>query len=78
MSITRRSGAGCSITDLSWSSDCEGISSRQTSLGGWTKPTVRPANVARLYGGALLEHVWNAVLDDFAIKSLPFLCCERK
>ena len=37
-----------------------------------------PANVARLYGGALLEHVWNAVLDDFAIKSLPFLCCERK
>jgi hypothetical protein len=26
----------------------------------------------------LLEHVWNAVLDDFAIKSLPFLCCERK
>ena len=39
---------------------------------------VRPANVARLYGGALLEHDWNAVLDDFAIKSLPFLCCERK
>src|ERR1017187_8366125 len=77
-STTQRSGAGCSITALSWSSDCEGISSRQTSLGGWTKPMVRPANVARLYGGALLEHVWNAVLDDFAIKSLPFLCCERK
>ena len=27
MSITPRSGAGCSITVLSWSSDCEGISS---------------------------------------------------
>jgi DDE domain len=27
MSITPRSGAGCSITALSWSSDCEGISS---------------------------------------------------
>src|ERR1019366_9377269 len=39
MSITPRSGAGCSITALSWSSDCDSISSRQTSLGGWTKPT---------------------------------------
>ena len=39
MSITQRSGAGCSITALSWSSDCEGISSRQTSLGESTKPT---------------------------------------
>src|ERR1019366_6807836 len=72
MSITQRSGAGCSITALSWSSDCEGISSRQTSLGEWTKPTVRPANVARLYGGALLEHVWDAVLDDFAIRACLF------
>src|SRR5664280_2599551 len=71
-STTRRSGAGCSITALSWSSDCEGISSRQTSLGEWTTPTVRPANVARLYGGALLEHVWDAVLDDFAIRACLF------
>src|SRR5664280_1540655 len=39
MSITQRSGAGCSITALSWSSDCDSISSRQTSLGEWTKPT---------------------------------------
>ena len=29
MSITQRSGAGCSITALSWSSDCAGISSRK-------------------------------------------------
>src|SRR5664280_2918081 len=61
-----------SITTLSWSSDCESISSRQTSLGESTKPTVRPANVARLYGGALLEHVWDAVLDDFAIRACLF------
>jgi hypothetical protein len=27
------------ITALSWSNDCEGISSRPTSRGGWTKPT---------------------------------------
>ena len=72
MSITPRSGAGCSITALSWSSDSDSISSRQTSLGEWTKPTVRPANVARLYGGALLEHVWDAVLDDFAIRACLF------
>jgi hypothetical protein len=39
MSITQRFGAGCSITGLSWSSDCEGISSRQIGLGEWTKPT---------------------------------------
>ena len=39
MSITQPSGAGCSITARSWSSDCEGISSRQTSRGEWTKPT---------------------------------------
>src|SRR5450759_5590815 len=39
MSTTQWSGAGCSITALNWSSDCEGISSRQTSLGEWTKPT---------------------------------------
>ncbi len=39
MSITQRSGAGCSVTALSWSSDCEAISSRPTSLGEWTKPT---------------------------------------
>jgi hypothetical protein len=39
MSITQRFGAGCSITVLSWNSDCEGISSRQTSPGEWTKPT---------------------------------------
>src|SRR5450759_3615222 len=39
MSITPRSGAGCNTTVLSWSSDCEGISSRQTSLGESTKPT---------------------------------------
>ncbi len=31
MSITQRSGAGCRITARSWSSDCEGISSRPTS-----------------------------------------------
>ena len=29
MSTTPRSGAGCRITALSWSSDCEGTSSRQ-------------------------------------------------
>src|SRR5664279_1104466 len=71
-STTQRSGAGCNTTAPSWSSDCENISSRQTSLGEWTKPTVRPANVARLYGGALLEHVWDAVLDDFAIRACLF------
>jgi hypothetical protein len=38
-STTQRSGAGCSITALSWSSDCDSISSRQTSLGEWMKPT---------------------------------------
>ena len=27
------------ITALSWSSDCDRISSRPTSRGGWTKPT---------------------------------------
>src|SRR5271157_593133 len=27
------SGAGCSVTALSWSSDCDSISSRQTSRG---------------------------------------------
>jgi hypothetical protein len=35
----QRFGAGCSIKGLSWSGDCEGISSRQASLGEWTKPT---------------------------------------
>src|SRR5271156_5217930 len=39
MSITQPSGAGCRITARSWSSDCEGISSRPTSPGEWTKPT---------------------------------------
>ena len=39
MSITQQSGAGCRITARSWCSDCEGISSRQTSRGEWTKPT---------------------------------------
>jgi len=39
MSITQRSGTGCSITALNWSSDCDSISSRQTSLGESTKPT---------------------------------------
>ena len=33
MSITQRSGAGCRITARSWSSDCDRISSRQTSRG---------------------------------------------
>jgi hypothetical protein len=31
-STTQRSGAGCNITSLSWSSDCDTISSRPTSL----------------------------------------------
>ena len=39
MSITQRSGVGCRITALSWSSDCKGISSRPTSLGESTKLT---------------------------------------
>jgi hypothetical protein len=39
MSITQRYGAGYSVTALSWSSECEGILSPQTSLGEWTKPT---------------------------------------
>ena len=39
MSVTQRSGAGRNITALSWSSDCDRISSQQTSRGGWTKPT---------------------------------------
>jgi len=29
-----------------------------------TLPIVRPASVTRLKGGALLEHVWNAKLND--------------
>jgi hypothetical protein len=29
-------------------------------------------------GVKLLEHVWNAELDEVAVTSLPFLCCERK
>ena len=36
--------------------------------------TTKPAGA----GAKLLEHVWNAVLDDVAVRSLPFLCCERK
>jgi len=50
-STTQRSGAGCSITALSWSSDCEGISSRQTSLGEWTKPTSREGSLVLLVPG---------------------------
>jgi hypothetical protein len=29
-------------------------------------------------GVTLLEHVWNAVPDEFVVGNLPFLCCERK
>ena len=29
-------------------------------------------------GVKLLEHVWNAALDEVTVTSLPFLCCERK
>ncbi|SEA76662.1 hypothetical protein [Nitrosospira multiformis] len=30
---------------------------------------VRPASVARTYGAKLLEHVWNAALDEVAVTS---------
>ena len=29
-------------------------------------------------GTELLEHVWNARLDDVAIASMPFFCYEKK
>jgi hypothetical protein len=29
-------------------------------------------------GVMLLDHVWNAVLDEVGVMSLPFLCCEGK
>ena len=39
MSITRRSGAGCSVMALSWSSDCDRISSRPTNKSWWVDET---------------------------------------
>ena len=41
---------------------------------------VRPDSEARLDGAELLEHVWNACLDevDVAVTSMPYLCYERQ
>jgi hypothetical protein len=71
MSITQRSGAGCSITALSWSSDCDSISSRQTSLGEWTKPTPAAAQKSQftlpLARGQTCLHLKLATLPSPAV-----------
>jgi hypothetical protein len=41
--------------------------------GESTKRIVRPASVSRLKGGALLEHVWNAVIDAYVETAFPLL-----
>jgi transposase, IS6 family len=75
-SITQGSGAGCSVTVLSWSSDCDGILSRQTSLGGWTKLYVRvKGRWCYLYRaidstGATIDFLLSALRDADAAKRL--------
>ena len=75
MSITQPSGAGCSITARSWSSDCEGISSRQTSRGEWTKPVRVKGRWCYLYRainskGATIDFLLSALRDADAAKRL--------
>src|ERR1039457_875039 len=80
MSITPRSGAGCNITALSWSSDCEGISSRQTSLGEWTKPTsARRVAGATCTGPSIPgEPPSISCCQRFATPMLPSGCFARR
>ena len=75
MSTTQRSGAGCNITVMSWSSDCEGVSSRQTSLGESTKPTCVKGRWCYLYRaidsrGATIDFLLSAFRDADAAKRL--------
>src|SRR5215469_1749604 len=74
MAITQRSGGGCSITALSWSSDCEGVSSGQTSRGVWTKPrSARRGRWCYLYrpidsAGATIDFLLSAFRDADAAR----------
>jgi len=75
-SITPRSGAGCSVTALSWSSDCDGILSRQTSPSGVDETYVRvKGRWCYLYRaidstGATIDFLLSALRDADAAKRL--------
>ena len=75
-STTQRSGAGCSIRALSWSSDCDGIASRQTSLGRVDETYVRVKGCwCYLYRaidsrGATIDFLLSALRDADAAKRL--------
>ena len=76
MSTTQRFSAGCSITALSWSSDCGSISSRPTSRGGLDETYVRvKGRWCYLYRaidsrGATIDFLLSALRDADAAKRL--------